>query len=133
MRPRRPSLTIVAFLCAVPFVALTSGLSACSGAAGSGTTSLVVEVLPDAVTVENKTGTPLMRGEVSVVPYGTAARPYVVMLPHLSNGEKRSFPLTSFRNPDGTRFMRGAANGRVVRVSAKDVGGQVYEREVPFR
>ena len=114
-------------------VLLSAGGSACTTVESSGDTLLVVEVLPDEITVENKTSTPLVKGEISVIPYGTAARPYVMFLPHLSNGEKRSFPLNSFRNPDGTRFMREAAKGRTVRVTATDVSGTSHEREVPFK
>lgn len=116
-------------LCVVVFTAA----AACSTAESSGDTSLVVEVSQDAVTVENRTGTPLTRGEVSVIPYGTVPRPYVLVMPRLPIGEKRAFPLTSFRNTDGTRFMRNAAKGRRVRVTAQDVGGKTYQREVPFR
>lgn len=116
-------------LCVVVFTAA----AACSTAESSGDTSLVVEVSQDAVTVENRTGTPLTRGEVSVIPYGTVPRPYVLVMPRLPIGEKRTFPLTSFRNTDGTRFMRNAAKGRRVRVTAQDVGGKTYQREVPFR
>ena len=107
--------------------------AACSDEAPSGDASLVVEVLPDEVTVENQTGTPLVGGEISVIPYGTVPRPYVMNLSRLSTGEKRSFALTSFRNPDGTRFMRSVAKGRRLKVTAKGVGGKSYEREVPFR
>lgn len=106
---------------------------ACSTAESSGDTLLGVEVSQDEITVENRTGTPLTRGEISVVPYGTVPRPYVLILPRLSIGEKRSFPLSAFRNEDGTRFMRGAAKGRRVKITARDVGGRTYEREVPFR
>ena len=129
-RPLRESVgTRLVLLC----VLVSTAAAACSSAPSSGDTSLVVEVSQDAVTVENRTGTPLTRGEVSVIPYGTVPRPYVLVMPRLSIDEKRAFPLTSFRNADGTRFMRNAARGRRVRVTAQDVGGKTYEREVPFK
>jgi hypothetical protein len=68
-----------------------------------------------------------------VIPYGSVPRPYVVVLPRLSNGQKRSFALGSFRNSDGTKFARSAARGRRVRVTATDVTGKSYEREEPFK
>ena len=114
-------------------VEVSAAATACSSAPATGDTALVVEVLQDEVRVENGTGIPLMRGEVSVIPQGTAPRPYTVILPHMSVGEKRTFALSSFRNSDGTRFLRAAANGRRVRVTATDVAGKTYEREVPFK
>ena len=106
--------------------------TACSGTESSGDASLVVEVVQDEITVENQTGSPLMKGEVSVIPYGTAPRPYVMLLPHMSAGEKRAFALSSFRDPSGTRFMRSVANGHRVKVRAIDVAGKTHERDVPF-
>ena len=129
-RSLRPSVGIRLFLFCV--TVSTAGAS-CSGAPSSGDTSLVIVVLQNEVTVENQTGTPLVRGQVSVIPQGTVPRPYVVILPHMSSGEKRTFALSSFRNSDGTRFLREAAKGRSVKVTAKDVAGKTYEREVPFK
>jgi hypothetical protein len=73
-----------------------------------------------------------MKGEVSVIPQGIP-RPYVMNLPHMSPGEKRTFQLSSFRMSDGSPFRRDIANGKSVKVSAKDLSGKTYEREVPFK
>jgi hypothetical protein len=105
-------------------------LAACSEAAGSGDTALVIQVADDSVTVENQTGQSLNKVEVSIIPKGIP-RPYVAIVGHLSSGEKRTFMLSTFRM-DGTPFRRGVANGRVVRMSGTDVSGKSYQREVPF-
>lgn len=126
---KHAGIRLLLFCALVPSV----GAPACAGAEGSGDTSLVIEVSQEEITVENQTGTPLTRGEISVIPYGTAARPYVMVLSHMSIGERRAFALSSFRNPDSTRFIRGVAKGRRVRVTATDVSGKAYEREVPFK
>jgi hypothetical protein len=99
---------------------------------GSGDTSLVVEVLQDSITLENQTGTSLTKGEMSVIPQGIP-RPYVMILPHMTNGAKRTFQLSSFRMSDGSPFRRDIANGRTVRITARDATGKTYEREVPFK
>lgn len=133
MRSPRPFLESVGTRLSLLCVLVSTAAAACSSTSSSGDTSLAVEVLQSEVTVENRTGTPLVRGEVSVIPQGTVPRPYVVFLPHMSSGEKRTFALSSFRNSDGTRFLRGVAKGRRVRVTAKDAAGRTYEREVPFK
>jgi hypothetical protein len=111
-------------------VAASAGAAACSEAAGSGDTSLVIEVADDSVTVQNQTGNSLTKGEISIIPRGFP-RPYTAILGRLSSGEKRTFVLSSFRM-DGTPFRRGVATGRAIKMTATDVSGKTYQREVPF-
>jgi hypothetical protein len=121
------------YLCLASVVLSCAAVAGCaSDAAGSGDTSIVVEVLEDGITIENLTGTSLSKGEVTVVPKGIP-RPYVMILPHMTNGSKRTFPFNSFRMSDGSPFRRDIANGRTVKVEAKDVSGKTYTREVPFK
>jgi len=84
-----------------------------------------------AISLENRTGTSLSKGQVSVIPEGIP-RPYVVLLPYMASGEKRTFPLSAFRAQDGTPFRQDVAKGKSVKVTATDSNGQVREREVPF-
>ena len=119
--------------CVFSIVVSSAAIAACAGnSAGTGDTSLVVEVLQDGITLENLTGTSLSKGEVTVVPQGIP-RPYVMILPHMTNGAKRTFPFSSFRMSDGSPFRRDVSNGRTVKITARDVAGKTYEREVPFR
>ena len=113
-------------------LALSGGVSACSSAEGSGDTSIVVDVLQDEVTIENKTGTGLSKGEVSIIPQGFA-RPFVTNIAYMTNGSKQSFPLGNFRASDGSKFRRDVVKGKSVKVTIKDVSGKSYEREVPFK
>ena len=107
--------------------------AACSSApSASGDTTLVVTVSASDVTVENQTGTSLVRGEVSVIPQGISS-PYVALLPHLSSGQKRTLPFGAFRSSDGTPFRQDVASGRSVKVTATDATGKTYQREVPFK
>jgi hypothetical protein len=110
---------------------LSAAGAACSSAEGSGDTSIVIQIAEDSVTVENQTGVSLTKGEVSIIPLGFP-RPYTALIGHMSSGEKRTFALSSFRM-DGTPFRRGVAKGRVVKMSAVDVSGKPYTREVPFQ
>jgi len=114
--------------------AATAAAPACgSGAvASTGDASLVVEVLQDEITLENHTGTALNRGEISIVPMGPP-RPYISNLSYLANGAKRSFAFSTFRMSDGSPFRRDVANGKSVKVAARDIGGKEYQREVPFK
>jgi hypothetical protein len=74
------------------------------------------------VTVENRTGTALVDGRVEIIPAGRA----VVFT------DSRDIMLNVFRGTDGTPFRRGVIRARRVKVTAKDLAGKVYEREVPF-
>ena len=112
-------------------LAMSAGAAACSEAQGSGDTNLVVEVLQDEITLENKTGSSISKGELSIVPMGFE-RPYVSNISYLTVGAKRSFPLNSFRGSDGSPFRREVAKGKSVKVTARDSVGKSYEREVPF-
>jgi hypothetical protein len=114
-------------------VVVSSAAAACSSnVEGSGDTSLGVTVSQDEITIENLTGTSLSKGEVSIIPQGFA-RPYLANLSYMASGSKRSIPLNSFRMSDGSPFRRDVTNGKSVKVSAKDVSGKAYEREVPFK
>jgi hypothetical protein len=113
-------------------VLVCSAAAACGGGAvASGDASLVVEVSGSSVSLENQTGVSLARGEISIIPEGIP-RPYVMNFSYMSSGQKRTFPLNSFRTSDGTPFRQSIATGRSVKVTATDVTGKTYEREVPF-
>jgi len=111
---------------------VVSSVAACSGTSESGDTALVIEVSSTSVSVENRTGTSLTKGQVSVIPQGIP-RPYVMLLPRMSSGEKRTFALSAFKASDGTPFRQDVAKGRSVKVTATDVAGKTHEREVPFK
>jgi hypothetical protein len=112
-------------------VAVSAAAIACSEAAGSGDTSVGLQISEDAVVVENLTGTALARGEVSIIPQGIP-RPYTALLSRMGSGEKRTIALSSFRM-DGTPFRRNVAKGRRVKIHVTDVAGKAHEREIPFK
>jgi hypothetical protein len=113
-------------------VVVSSFAAGCSGVAESGDTAIVIEITASSISVENRTGMSLARGQVELFPQGIP-RPYVTLLPYMASGEKRTFPLTGFRAQDGTKYRSDIAKGKSVKVTATDSNGQVREREVPYK
>ena len=119
-------------------VMLAGAVGACSatssGAASAQSADALVrmEMTESVVTVENRTGTALVGGQVTIVAGGTRP-PFFVVLPRIGNGERRNFPLDTFRTGDGTPFRRGMVRARAVRVTANDLVGKAHEYEIPFK
>jgi len=111
---------------------LCFGLAACAGeVTASGDPSLVIEIQPGSVSVENRTGSVLVDTEMQLMPLAFP-RPYFNVVGRLSNGEKRTFTFDQFRMADGTPYRLGAKLSSV-KVVGKDVSGKQVEREVPFK
>jgi hypothetical protein len=115
------------------FVCAAATLTGCARLSGDdeATAPFGVEVSALYITVENRTGTALVDGRVEIVPAGRAVV-FTASWPRLEIGDKRDFMLSVFRGTDGTPFRRGVIRARRVKVSAKDLAGKLYEREVPF-
>ena len=126
------------FACPVLCLALLSGAAgACSGSgsnvasAQSADALIRMEMNALGVSVENKTGTALVDGQLTLVAGGTRP-PFFSMLPRIESGGKRTFGLDAFRTSDGTPFRRGIVRVRAVRITAKDLNGKAHEYEIPF-
>ena len=104
-----------------------------SGAAGTagGEGPFGLEVTQTYISVENRTGAPLVGGQLEIVQTGVLP-PFRSNLPRLEVGSKQDLPLANFRDRDGTNFNRSMARPRTVRVTAKDLNGKEYQQEVPF-
>jgi hypothetical protein len=83
------------------------------------------------LTVDNKAGSALIDGIIELVPSGVLA-PYRTSLPRVESGSNREVRLDRFSGLGGARFLRGATRIRSVRLSATDMTGKLYKREVPF-
>ncbi len=135
MRCHRALTSLVPSL--VALVSLAGMLGACSGARPQAASAAQPDALvglqltDTAVLLENRTGTSLVDGQITVVPAGTRP-PFFVMLPRIQSGEKRTFALETFRSNDGTLFRRSLARARAVRVTATDLVGKKHEYEIPF-
>ena len=106
-------------------------VAACSGGAAQAEDGpFFIEISQTYVTVENRTGSPIVEGEVSIVPVGILP-PFTARLPRLDVGGETTLLLNTFRGSGGP-FNRNIANARTVMVTATSQQGEVYEHEAPF-
>ena len=84
------------------------------------------------ITVENRSGLALRDLTVQIVPTGRATE-YLITVPRLENGDKRDFPLGSFRGRDGTPFNLRVVRPKSVKVSGTNINNQVIEAEVAWQ
>lgn len=116
---------------------LALGLGSACGSTGTAAAAdpnaaFAVELTKASVTIVNQTGTSIADGVLNLVPVGFP-RPYFVMLTRMTNGEKRAFPLESFRMMDGTKFRLNVTKVSSVKITAKDVTGKAHEFEMDVR
>ena len=105
--------------------------AAAAGTAGTADAPIAIEISNTYISVENRTGVPLLGGEMVITQLG-ARPPFRAALPRLENGLTRDFTLNTFRAPDGTLFNRTIARPRNLRLTAKDVNGKTHELQIPF-
>ena len=125
----RASLLLLA-LCA----AACGGDPEAAGAAGTTGTAdapIAITISNTYLTVENRTGAPLLEGQMVIAQIGVRP-PFRATLPRIENGLARDFTLNTFRAPDGTLFNRTIARPRSIKLTAKDVNGKSWELDVPF-
>lgn len=118
----------------VPTVmAAALSLAGCESLSGEdeATAPIGVQVSAMYITIENRTGTALVDGKVEIVPAGRLVV-FSTSWPRIEVGDRRDFMLNVFRGSDGTPFRRGVVRARQVRVTARDLAGKTYSREVPF-
>ena len=113
------------------FVALAA--AGCSRAlADDPNAPVLVKVSQTYLTIENKAGSALVDGLIELVPSGVLS-PYRANLPRIESGANREVMLDRFSGAGGARFLRGATRSRSVRLTATDLTGKTYKREVPFQ
>ncbi len=129
----RPSRSQGFFPLLVSWALVTLVATGCSSVSGDDeeTASFGVQVSAMYITVENRAGTALVDGKVEIVPAGRAVV-FTTSFPRMEIGDRRDFLLNQFRGTDGTPFRRGVIRARTVKVTARDLAGKLYEREVPF-
>jgi hypothetical protein len=112
--------------------ACSSGENAEAGAVGTTATGgLAVTFSQTYLTVENRTGVPIVEGELQIMPRGVMP-PFRASLPRIEGSGRRDLSYNQFRSKDGTPFRRGATRARTVRIIATDLAGKKLEQEVPF-
>jgi hypothetical protein len=121
-------------LAALPLAACSSsGDSAEAGAVGTSNANdpLVVTFSQTFLTIENRSGVPIVDGELQIVPRGVMP-PFRNRLPRIEGSQKRELPFNQFYSRDGTPFRRGVTRTRSVRITATDITGKKIEQEVEF-
>jgi hypothetical protein len=112
--------------------ACTSGESAEAGAVGTTASDpLVVTFSQTFLTVENRSGVPIVEGEMQIVPRGVMP-PFRTRLSRIEGTGRVELPYSQFYSRDGTPFRRGITRTRNVRLTATDVAGKKFDMEVPF-
>ncbi len=131
---RRPPRVRVLTLRATFTLFAVCAAIACSGgpeAVPAANAPFAIQVSQTYVTVENRTGAPVVGGQMEIIPGGILPR-FKTALPRLEAGSKRDVMLNTFKDPGGTPFNRAIARARSMKVTAKDQLGKVYEFEAPF-
>ena len=121
-------------------VAFGSILSACSSTISSnsvGTTGETADAFvivdtsaPPIITVENRTGQPLVDVTLSIK---SGMLTFSDRVSRLEANEKRPIRHGDFTSRDGTSFNLRVARPRDVAVSAKNLEGKTFEATVPWR
>ena len=83
------------------------------------------------VTVENKSGAPMINMTVAIV--SVAGQPFTRLLSRLENREKREIALGDFGGRDGTPFSLRVVRPKAVRVTAEDIISRKHDVEVRWR
>lgn len=126
------AIALLLSLAALPIAACTSGDTAEAGAVGTTASDPLLVTFSGAyVTVENRSGAPIVDGELHVVPRGVMP-PFRARLPRLENSQRLEVPYGQFYSRDGTPFRYGVTRTRTLRITATDVAGKKFEQEVAF-
>ena len=125
---RRPAILAAA----VAAGALSCLQCGAGGGASEQTAPVRIEPSRIYITVENTSAATLRTVQVHVVPHGEATL-FSASPTSLAGGEKRDFPLGSFRGRDGTPLDLRVARIKSVRVTATDTQGKPLQAEVPWK
>jgi hypothetical protein len=128
----RGSATAAALLAAaIAAAGCSSGDPAEAGAVGTSGTPLTVTLSQTYLSVENRTGVPIVEGEIQIVPRGVMP-PFRTRLSRIEGSGRQDLMFNTFYSKDGTPFRRGVTRARSVRITAIDVTGRKIDQEVPF-
>ena len=114
------------------------GQLACSNAAvdiavgtTNGVSSVVVARAERGITVENRTGRPLLNIRLVIEGRGSGAA-FAYTLPTIDAGATREVPFEDFRSEDGTLFDPGSTAPKQIKTTARDTLGNSYDVTTPW-
>ena len=132
LRFRGFPIALSLLIAAAAGAACSSSENAEAGAVGTTATGgLAVTFSQTYLTIENRTGVPIVDGELQIMPRGVMP-PFRAVLPRIEGSGRRELLYSQFRSKDGTPFRRGATRARTVKIVATDMAGKKLEQEVPF-
>jgi hypothetical protein len=113
------------------------GQLACSNAAvdkavgtANGAPAVVVARAERGISVENRSGRPLLNIRLVIEDRDGAAFAYT--LPTLDTGATREVPFADFRTDDGTLFEAGSTAAKQIKTTARDTLGNNYDVTTPW-
>jgi hypothetical protein len=92
--------------------------------------SIDVQTGSFSVTLENKSGVPLIDLKVAILAGGV---PYTHLVSRMEVAEKSELPLTAFSDRTGTTFNLRVMRPKTVTVTAKDLVSKEYKVDVPWK
>jgi hypothetical protein len=126
----RPILACLAGVLAFSIVALAVGCSQDNEALLAADSSIGIETSQLFVTLENKSGGPLVDLVVTVQ---TGGAPYTYRVWRMEAAEKRDIPLSSFSSRDGTSLNLRMVRPTRVQVAAADLTQKKYEAQARWK
>lgn len=118
--------------CLLIALALLTGGCSEQGAAQDANAPVKILTTQMYVTVRNDSGAPLHDVSIAIVPVGRQTI-YNKFIGRLESSESRNVMLGDFLGRDGTPFSLRVVKPRSVSLKGKDVKGQDYSAEVPWR
>lgn len=106
-------------------------MAGCAAAEDEANAPFTIKLDQTYLTIGNRSGSAFADGLIELVPAGVLA-PYRTQLPRIESGSDREVRFDLFAGVGGARFRRGVARIKAVRVTATDMTGKTYKREVPF-
>ena len=104
----------------------------CGAAGTSGANApFGVEISDTSLTIENRTGEPVVGGDLEIVPLGILP-PFKTQLSRMEATAKRQVMFNAFHGSDRTPFDRRVTRAKLVKISGKGRTGKVFELQVPF-
>jgi hypothetical protein len=127
-----PHVVIALALCTAACSGGSPESAAAAGTSGDANAPIGITIENTYVTIENRSGAPLLEGQMEITQLGVRP-PFRMVMQRLENGSARDFTLGQFRMADGTLFNRTIARARSLKLTAKDINGKTYEQEIPFQ
>jgi hypothetical protein len=118
--------------CLLVALALLTGGCSEQGAAQDADAPVKIETSQMYVTLRNESGAPFNDVSVAIVPVGRQTV-YNKYIGRLESSESRNVMLGDFLGRDGTPFSLRVVRPRSVEMTGKDVKGNDYSVEVPWR